>query len=46
MSTLRRETSRHFGNKKIECLKDKIDEIAMISKKKNIRELYRGINGF
>jgi hypothetical protein len=37
------ETSRHFKNKKKEYLQDKIDEIAMNSKNKNIRDLYRGI---
>jgi hypothetical protein len=29
-----------------EYLKDKINELAMNSKNKNIRDLYRGINGF
>ncbi|PNF25074.1 hypothetical protein B7P43_G02032, partial [Cryptotermes secundus] len=38
--------SRHFRNKKREYLKDKIDELAMNSKNKNIRDLYRGINDF
>ncbi|PNF19615.1 hypothetical protein B7P43_G03232 [Cryptotermes secundus] len=33
-------------NKKREYLKDKIDELAMNSKNKNIRDLYRGINDF
>ncbi|PNF27183.1 hypothetical protein B7P43_G07852 [Cryptotermes secundus] len=32
--------------KKREYLKDKIDELAMNSKNKNIRDLYRGINDF
>jgi hypothetical protein len=41
---IRCETSRHFRNKKREYLKDKIDELAMNSKDKNIRDLYRGIN--
>jgi hypothetical protein len=27
-------------------LKDKIDELAMNSKNKNVRDLYRGINDF
>jgi hypothetical protein len=35
----RRETSRHFRNKKREYLKDKIDELAMNRKNKNIRDL-------
>jgi hypothetical protein len=38
-------TSRHFRNKKREYLNDKIDETATNSKK-NIRDLYRGINEF
>jgi hypothetical protein len=40
------EASRHFRNKKREYLKDKINELAMNSKNKNIRDLYRRINGF
>jgi predicted NACHT family NTPase len=40
------ETSWHFRNKKREYLKDKIDELAMNSKNKNIRDLYKGINDF
>ncbi|PNF40230.1 hypothetical protein B7P43_G07077 [Cryptotermes secundus] len=46
LSNIRREASRHFRNKKREYLKDKIDELAMNSKNKNIRDLYRGINDF
>ncbi|PNF20323.1 hypothetical protein B7P43_G13209 [Cryptotermes secundus] len=46
MNNIRRETSRHFRNKKREYLKDKIDELAMNSNNKNIRYLYRGINDF
>jgi hypothetical protein len=42
----RREASRHFRNKKREYLKDKVNELATNSKNKNIRVLYRGINGF
>jgi hypothetical protein len=30
----------------LEYLKDKIDELATNSKNKNIRDLYRGMNGF
>jgi hypothetical protein len=37
--------SRHFRDKKKEYLKDKINEFATNSKDKNIRDLYRGING-
>jgi hypothetical protein len=40
---VRREASRHFRNKKREYLQDKI---ATSSKKKNIRDLYRGMNEF
>jgi hypothetical protein len=36
----------HFRNKKREYLKDKINELPMNSNKKNIRDLYRGINKF
>jgi hypothetical protein len=40
----RRETSRHFRNKKRQYLKDKIIEFVTNSKNKNIRDLYRRIN--
>jgi hypothetical protein len=44
---VRREASRYFRNKKMEYLKDKINELTTKSKKKNnIRDLYRGINEF
>jgi hypothetical protein len=43
---LRCEASRYFRNKKREYLKDKINKLAMNSKNKNIRDLYRGINEF
>jgi hypothetical protein len=46
MNNVRHETSRFFRNKKREYLKDKINEFATNSKKKNIRDLYRGINEF
>jgi hypothetical protein len=36
----------HFRNKKRQYLKDKINELAINSKNKNIRDLYRGINEF
>jgi hypothetical protein len=47
-NNVRREASGHFRNKKSEYLKDKINELATntSSKNKNIRDLYRGINGF
>jgi hypothetical protein len=43
---VRREASRHFRNKKREYFKDKINEIELNSKNKNIRDLYRGITEF
>jgi hypothetical protein len=46
LNNIRREASRHFRNKKKEYLKDKINGLATNSKNKNIRDLYRGINGF
>jgi hypothetical protein len=42
-SNVRREASRHF-RKKREYLKDKINELKLNSKNKNIGDLYRGIN--
>jgi hypothetical protein len=44
LNNVRSEANRHFRNKKREYLKDKINELASNSKKKNIRDLYRGIN--
>jgi hypothetical protein len=41
---IRHEASRRFGNKKKEYLEDRINDLAMNSTNKNIRELYRGIN--
>jgi hypothetical protein len=46
LDNVRHEGSRHFRNKKREYMNDKINEIAMNSKNKNIRALYRGINEF
>jgi hypothetical protein len=46
LSNVRREASRHFRNKKREYLKDRINEIELNSKNKNIRDLYRGITEF
>jgi hypothetical protein len=43
LSTVQREANRHFRKKKREYLKDKINELESNSKK-NIRDLYRGIN--
>jgi hypothetical protein len=44
LKIVRREASRYFRNKKVEYLKDKINELATNGKNKNIRDLYRGIN--
>jgi hypothetical protein len=44
LNNVRHEASRHFRNKKREYLKDRINELAWNSKKKSIRDLYRGIN--
>jgi hypothetical protein len=46
LSNVRKEASRHFRNKKRECLRDKINEIELNGKNKNIRDLYRGITEF
>jgi hypothetical protein len=44
LNNVRREASRHFRNKRREYLKDKTNELAVNSKNKNIRDLYRGTN--
>jgi hypothetical protein len=46
LNNVRCEASRYFRNKKRECLKDKINELAMNSKNKSIRDLYRGTHEF
>jgi hypothetical protein len=46
LNNVRRKASRHFRNKQREYLKDKINELSTNSKNRNIRGLYRGINGF
>jgi hypothetical protein len=46
LRNVRREASRHFRNKKREYLKDKITDIELNSKNKNIRDLYRDITEF
>jgi hypothetical protein len=43
-NNVRLEASRYFRNKKREYMKDKINELAMNNKNKNIRDLSRGIN--
>jgi hypothetical protein len=40
----RRKGSRNFRNERKQYLKDKINELATNSKKKNIRDLYRGVD--
>jgi hypothetical protein len=44
LKTVRCEAIAYFRNKKREYLKDRINELAMNSKNKNIRDLYKGIN--
>jgi hypothetical protein len=44
LNNVRHEARRHFRNKKKEYLKGRINELAMYSKDKNTRNLYRGIN--
>jgi hypothetical protein len=46
LSNVRKEASRHVRNKKGEYFKDKINEIELKSKNKNIRDMYRGITEF
>ena len=46
LNSVRRETTRHFRNKKNAYLKAKIDELETTSKIKNIRDLYRSISDF
>jgi len=46
LNNVRHEVSRHFRNKKKAYLRAKIEELETNSKNKNIRDLYRGINGF
>jgi hypothetical protein len=46
LSDVRRETSRHFRNKKREYLKDEVNDIEPNSKNKNIRNLYAGITEY
>jgi hypothetical protein len=45
LRNLRREVSKRFRNKEREYLKDKINEIELMSKNK-IRDLYRGMTEF
>jgi hypothetical protein len=41
LSNINCETSRHFKNRKLEYLKDKVMSFATTCKNKNIRELFR-----
>jgi len=45
-NSVRHEASRHFRNKKKECLKAQIDELETNNCLKNIRDLYRDISDF
>ena len=46
LNYVRREVSRHFGNKAKEYLKAKIEEPESNSKINTLRDLYRGISDF
>jgi hypothetical protein len=46
LNNVKHEATTHCRDKKKEYLKAKIDELETNSKTKNIRDLYRGINGF
>jgi hypothetical protein len=44
LNNVRREASRHFMYKKRKYLKDKINELAINSKNKKIKDLHKGVN--
>jgi len=46
LNDVRREVSRHFRNKQMAYLRNKIEELLTNSRIQNIRDLYRGINDF
>jgi hypothetical protein len=46
LNNAKHEASRYFRNKKMEYLKDKINDVVTNSKNKNIKRLYEGINEF
>jgi hypothetical protein len=46
LNSASREARRHIRNKNNEYLKAKINDLESNSKTKNIKVLYRGINGF
>ncbi|PSN40261.1 hypothetical protein C0J52_11907 [Blattella germanica] len=43
LCSIRRETTRFLKNKKREYFKDKINDLEINAKNRNIRELYQGI---
>jgi hypothetical protein len=43
LNNIRREVGRHFRNTERKYLKHEINELETYSKKKNIREVYKGI---
>jgi hypothetical protein len=46
LSNVRWEASRHFRNKKRDCLKEKINDLESDSNNVNIRDMYKGITDF
>jgi hypothetical protein len=46
LNSVKHEASRHFRNKKKECVKAQIDELETKSYFRNIRYLYRDISDF
>jgi Golgi nucleoside diphosphatase len=46
LNNIKREASRHFRNKERKYFKDRLNELAMNSKNKNLRDLHRGTNEF
>ena len=44
LNNVRRDSSRHYRNKKKAYLRAKVEELETNSKINNIRDLYRGIN--
>ena len=46
INNVRRDASRHFGNKRKGYLKAKLEELQTNSEVKNIKDLYRGISDF
>jgi hypothetical protein len=45
LNNVRREAKKYFRNKEREYLKDKLNELVMNSKNKNIRALYIELKG-